>query len=317
MDRENDITLIVGASSRLGQAVTRRLLAGGHRVRLMTRNPANIPIKESRLVQIATGDLRNPASVSAACKGVTQVFASAHSFMGIGANSPDAVDGDGNHHLIDAAKSNSVRFFVFTSILGVNPNHGVDVFRIKYAVEQHLQRSGLAHAILRPTAFMESWTEFLGRPVVERGLAFLPGRGENQINFVAVDDVAEMAASILNAPGLSRIIEIGGPENLTLNQVVQMFERISGRRNRSIHIPVPLISALSLVLRPFLPALSKRVCACVKHMDSGAQVFASTSNATKAQVHTRFESVARAWFAARQTVQIESAGVPVVQKEGH
>jgi hypothetical protein len=52
-------------------------------------------------------------------------------------------------------------------------------------------------------------------------------------------------------------------------------------------------------------------------MDSGAQVFASTSNATKAQVHTRFESVARAWFAARQTVQIESAGVPVVQKEGH
>lgn len=96
--------------------------------------------------------------------------------------------------------------------------------------------------------------------MLRTGATNIFGPGTHPINFVAVDNVPDVAVLALDDPAaLNGVVEIGGPENLTLNQVVEVFERARGRPGRRRHLPVALLHALGTLLRPFNPALARQV----------------------------------------------------------
>lgn len=286
--------LIVGASGRLGSSVARQLLAIGKPVRAMSRTPEKLESLLALGAEIISGDLRDPDACVRACQGVDRVLAAAHAFNSAGENVPRAVDGAGNHQLIDAARQAGVAHFVFTSIHGARSDHPIDVFRFKYAAEQHLRASGLRYTILRPTAFMELWATILGEPIVQRGEALIFGRGANPNNFVSVDDVARFALlALADEPERAQCIEVGGPENLTLLQFVETIERVSGRTAKKRHIPVPMMRAMAPLLRPFNPALSRQVATAV-YMDTHDMTFDPTTTLERYPMRlARLEEVAR------------------------
>ncbi|HLJ81452.1 MAG TPA: SDR family oxidoreductase [Ktedonobacterales bacterium] len=252
--------LIVGASGRLGGIVARRLLAEGEPVRAMSRTPAKLANLRERGADIVTGDLRDARSLARACQGVDTVLAAAHAFDSKGGNVPLAVDDAGNRALIAAARDAGVHHFVLTSILGARADHPVDLFRCKYRAEQALRASGMSHTILRPTAFMEVWAAIIGEPILRRGRAMIFGRGANPINFVSVADVARFAEIALADPrARERVIEIGGPENLSLMQVVALFERVMGKAVGKQHIPLPVMRIMGALTRPITPAFSRQI----------------------------------------------------------
>ena len=260
--------LIVGASGHLGGAVAQRLLVQGKPLRVMTRNPPKVAYLEQQGAEVVIGDLRNPLSLQVACQGVDQVLAAAHALNGKGDNNPHTVDDLGNRHLIDAAKAAGVKHFIFVSVRGARPQSPVAFFRIKYAIEEYLRASGLNFTILRPTAFMDLWGQMMGLSVLKQGRAIILGSGNNPINFVAADDVALLACKVLEDPrALNRIIEMGGPENQTMNQVVGIFERLAGRQVKTRHIPLPVIRALSTLMQPINPTLGRLAQAGV-YMDT-------------------------------------------------
>lgn len=262
--------LIVGASGRLGGAVAKRLLAQGKAVRLMTRTPSNLIHLKQQGAEVVSGDLRNPASLMSACQGVEQVLAAAHALTGKGDNNPQTVDDAGNRQLIDAARAAGVKHFVFLSILGASPDAPVEFFRIKYHTEEYLRASGLSFTIIRPSAFMDLWAQLIGLPILEQGKTTIFGRGNNPINFVAVEDVARFVCiAFENSRTRNEVIEVGGPENLTLNQVAETFERVSGRQAKKRHIPLPMMRAMSILMQPVNPALSRQI---------GLGVFMDTAN---------------------------------------
>src|SRR5258707_13031164 len=184
--KDPDMILIVGASSRLGSVVVRHLLAQGKSLRVLNRNTLGLAILEQHGVEILSGDLRDRASLASACQGVEQVLAAAHALDGKGDNNPRTVDDMGNRHLIDAAKAEGVKHFIFVSVQGASPDSPLEFFRIKYRTEEYLQASGLNFTILRPSAFMDLWVQLIGQPIVEQGKTTIFGRGNNPINFVAV-----------------------------------------------------------------------------------------------------------------------------------
>ncbi|HCP75292.1 MAG TPA: hypothetical protein DIU08_11700, partial [Ktedonobacter sp.] len=55
------------------------------------------------------------------------------------------------------------------------------------------------------------------------------------------------------------VIEVGGPENLTLNQVAEIFAGVSGRQAKKRHVPLPMMRAMSILMRPVNPALSRLI----------------------------------------------------------
>jgi uncharacterized protein YbjT (DUF2867 family) len=252
--------LIVGASGRLGSVVVRHLLAQGKSIRVMTRNPLGLAHLKQQGVEIVSGDLRDRASLASACQGVEQVLAAAHALDGKGDNNPQTVDDMGNRHLIDAAKAAGVKHFILVSGQSASPDSPLEFIRIKYRTEEYLRASGLSFTILRPGAYMELWAQLIGQPVREQGKTTIFGRGNNPINFVSVEDVARFVSIALDDPrARNAVIEVGGPENLSMNQVAEIFERASGRQAKKRHIPLSMMRVMSVLMQPLNPAMSRLI----------------------------------------------------------
>ncbi len=160
-----------------------------------------------------------------------------------------------------ALKVAGVAHFCYVSAHGASPDHPSAFVRIKYAVEQYLQASGLPYTIVRPTAFLQTHAyQMLGQSIQEQGKATIFGKGTGRRNFVAVEDVASLIEAVWDdAQAVGQIIEIGGPaaNSLTNNEVAAMFERAPGRPAKISHVPRAMLRVMSPVLRPFHPGLSQ------------------------------------------------------------
>lgn len=204
----------------LGSDIARQLLKAGDRVVAITRDRARAAALASAGAEVRVADLTDTASLRAACRGADVVVAAAHALLGRGRYRSERVDDVGHRALIDAARAEGVRRFVYTSVLGASPDHPVDFWRTKHGVEQSLKASGLSWTILRPAAFMERHAH---EP------ATILGRGDRPMNFVAVRDVARVAVHAVREPSAAgRTLEIGGPENLTQDEVAALCGRSHG-----------------------------------------------------------------------------------------
>ncbi len=133
--------LIVGSTGVLGRETVRQLLAAGYKVRAMTRKPESAADLKELGAEVIQGDLIDPPSLARACQGIDGVLAAAHSLMGTGKYTSEAVDDVGHRSLIDAAKAADVAHFVYVSGAGVCETHPVDFYRNKAKAEQYLRQS--------------------------------------------------------------------------------------------------------------------------------------------------------------------------------
>ena len=271
--------LIVGITGVLGRETARQLLAAGHKVRGLTRDPASAEDLKKQGVEIVQGDLIDHASLKSACQGVDAVLASAHSLMGAGKYKSEAVDDEGHRALIDAAKASGVKHFVYTSAQHASPKHPTDFYRTKAKVEAYLKASGLSYTILRPPALME-WHvhNLLGADFLKTGKATIYGAGNNPINFMAGKDVAYIAVIALTDPARlkNRTVEMGGPDNMTKNQVAELYSRFSSKPLKKSNIPTGVMKVMGPILRPVQPVLSRLMILSV-WVDTDNQTFDSTS----------------------------------------
>jgi len=145
-----------------------------------------------------------------------------------------------------------VKRFVLVSMHGAAADHPMELARMKFRAEDAVRASPLDWVIVRPNAFMELWAEIVGEPIVKQGKATVFGRGDNPINFNSTKDVARFVDLALFDSRLSRtVLDIGGPDNLTFNQLVSQIESAAGRKSAVRHIPLSMMRLSSLVMRPF------------------------------------------------------------------
>jgi NADH dehydrogenase len=250
--------LVVGATSALGRKVVRTLLASGEEVRAMTRALAKVDELKALGARPIRGNLADPESLEFAVRGARVVVASAHSILGRGHESSEAVDDAGHRSLIDAAKAAGVEHFIYMSVFQASPDHPIDFWRTKARVERYLQDSGMTYTIVRPTAFMDTHAYMLiGKAVIEGKRVMLTGKGRNPRNMVASEDVAKVVVGALRIPSLrGEIIDVGGPQNVSGHDVVEIFERVSGRKAKVGHIPILVAKAMSRAIRPIHPGVS-------------------------------------------------------------
>jgi uncharacterized protein YbjT (DUF2867 family) len=241
--------LVAGGTGRLGSILVGRLAGLGLDVRVLTRDVARAAHLRGVAHDIVVGDVRDPAGITEALDGVATVVSAVHGFAGPGRVSPRSVDRDGNANLVDAAARVGADL-VLVSTVGASPDSPMELFRAKHQAEQHLQASGLGWTIVRATAFLELWADIMARPLVF-------GRGDNPINFVSVHDVAAVVERAVGDAGLrGRILEVGGPRNLTFNELAELFRTTLDRPARIRHVPRPLLRLLSPLARPAAAALT-------------------------------------------------------------
>ncbi len=253
------LVLVVGATGALGRPAVRRLLAAGVRVRALCRHPAQAADLAALGAEVVAGDLIDAASLQRACVGVQAVLACAHGLLGRGRWRSEAVDDVGHRTLIAAAQSAGVRRFVYVSALLAGPESLLDFARTKHAIEQAVAASGLPHAILRPTAFMEHHVHrFNGEPFLKQGRAVFFGPAAKPRNFVAGDDLARIAVhALLDDPLPFQRLDIGGPDHASNAEVAALYARLAGRPYKATHLPAGLARGLAVLLRPLHPGVAR------------------------------------------------------------
>lgn len=292
--------LVAGGTGMLGTQIVRLLRTRGLPVRVLSRNESRARDLLGDSVEVVGGDVRDPSAAQRAVDGVQTIVSAVHGFAGPGATSPDAVDHLGNLNLINAARAAGTAHFILMSIQGAASNHPMELFRMKHRAEEALRASGLSWTILRPAAFMELWAKMLAAPLLLSGKTMIFGRGRNPINFVSVHDVARFVEIAVTEPSMHGMaLDIGGPDNLTFEQLVEVIQRETGKRGSVRHVPLPMMRLASLMMRPFNPVLARQIHAGVV-MDTADMTFDATALAqTYPSIPlTRFDEVVRRDFGA-------------------
>lgn len=153
---EANTVLVAGATGRTGQQVVRQLVAEGYTVRALARDADKARAMFGDKVDVAVGDVADPASLTPAFKGVSRVVSAIGSSAKEGPGSAEFIDYGGNNNLVDAAVAANVQQFVVVSSMGVtHEEHPLNkmlnnllIWKLKN--EDYLRESGLSYTIVRP-----------------------------------------------------------------------------------------------------------------------------------------------------------------------
>ncbi len=232
--------LVTGATGSLGKRIVRQLTEKATPVRAFSRLFSRYTELEDRGAEIFIGDLKQDKDIAKACQGIEYII-SAH---GSG-NDTQALDYRANIELIDQAKANNVKHFVYISVLGCDRGYeDAPVFKAKREVEKYLIASGLNYTILRPSGFANNLIQFAQR-FRETGVYLLIGDAQNRSSSVSTDDLAKIAiASIIVEGAQNKIFAVGGPEILTREDIPQIFSRIFQREPIIINPPLFVFDGL-------------------------------------------------------------------------
>jgi len=241
------VNLVVGATGLLGSDICRNLVSAKQPVRALVRSTSD-PVKVDALkrlrVTLVAGDLKDRASLVAACRGVTTVVTTVSStFSRQPGDSIQTVDQDGQLRLIDAARAAGVTRFIYISY-SHQLNTDSPLTTAKRTVERQLLSSGLTYTILAPTFFMEVWLSPALGFDPDNGTAQIYGSGANPISWISAGDVARFAVAAIDNPAAANAtVELGGPDALTPLQVVAAFEAARGRKLTVTHVPEEALRA--------------------------------------------------------------------------
>lgn len=241
------MNLVVGATGNVGGEVCRLLVEAGQRVRALVREsstPERVEALRLLGAELVTGDLKDKASLERACQGVRTVFSTA-SVTGGGreGDSLARVDLQGQLDLVDTARAARVAHFIYVSYSG---NIEVDspLHTAKRGVEKKLRESGLGYTILRPSVFMETWLSPAVGFDYGSGQVQILGDGDQKLSWISARDVARYAVRALSSPmAINAVIELGGPEALSPNEVVRIFEEETGRDLQVSRVPSDALEA--------------------------------------------------------------------------
>ena len=255
--------LVVGATGDLGGLIARTLLDQGNPVRVLVRSRSRGDELVAAGAEAATGDLKDHASLRAACRGVDAVVTTATATARSGDDTIESVDRIGNRNLVDAAVAEGVHHFLFVSALGANPGHAMPLLRAKGETEQRLHHSGMAWTVLQPNLFMDKLPlAVVGGPALTGHPVTLVGEGRRRHSLVAMRDVTAYAiAALQRATTEGQTLVIGGPQPVSMRDVVTAFEHELGT-----HLPVRTVAVGEPV--PGMPSLITELLAALETYDS-------------------------------------------------
>jgi uncharacterized protein YbjT (DUF2867 family) len=239
--------LVAGGTGFVGSAVVRRLVRDGADVSVMTAHP------EKRLARVegmgaraVRGDVLDAASLAEAVRG-TDVVVQALTFPTFPVEKPsrgftfEEFEHHGTERLVRAAQGAGVRTFVYISGAGAAPGAAKTWHRAKWGGEEAIRAGGIEHTILRPSWAYGPEDRALNRLLAfARWLPFVPvvGNGSQRLQPVLIDDVALAVARAVRPDGPRGTFEIGGPEVLSMDEVLRTALDLMGKRRPLIHIPV-------------------------------------------------------------------------------
>jgi NADH dehydrogenase len=249
-------TLVSGGTGFVGSAIVQELLRRGGTVAVLGRAADRVRARFGADVDARQADVRDAGALAGALQGV-DVVVNAVQFPGSPIENRrkgwtfEEVDLKGTRHQVDAAKAAGARRFVYVSGVGASKDSDKHWNRYKWEAEKYVRDSGMEWVVLRPTWIFGpddvSLNRFLG---FAKFLPFVPmfGDGEQEMQPVFIDDIGRIGADAASRPeAANELFEAGGPEVMTMNDVVRTALEVQGKERRLLHQPAAIGKVLGRV----------------------------------------------------------------------
>jgi NADH dehydrogenase len=253
---------VAGGTGFVGGAIARELARRGHRVVVLTHRPGARP--ETPGLEYRNADATRPETLASTLNEVDALVVSL-AFHNSPIEAPrrgrtfERVDADGTVALVAAARAAGVKRLIYVSGAGAAPDAQRHWFRAKWRAEEAVRSSGITYTIFRPSWIYGPGDKSLNRFIgFTRWLPFVPqiGDGRQVLAPVFVDDMGALAADALETPAAeNQTFEVGGPQSLTMDEVIHEALRALRQRRPILHAPVALMKAATapLTLLPSPP----------------------------------------------------------------
>ena len=265
MNESCDPVLVVGATGYIGRRLVPALVAAGHHVRCLARNPSKLDAEPWRAeVEVVTGDLLEPDSLPAAFAGIATGYYLVH-FIGT-TREWEQRDRAAAAAFRDAAAEAGVRQIIYLGGLGQDaPDALSPHLASRHEVGRVLAEGPVPVSELRAAVIIGSGSasfEMLRHLVEVLPVMITPRWVRTQVEPIAVGDVLHYLVGVLGTPeACGRVLEIGGREVVTYRGMMDLYGEVAGlRRRRTVSVPVlsPRLSSLWIgLVTPVPPRLAR------------------------------------------------------------
>lgn len=209
------LILVTGATGQVGRQVVQGLLAGGAKVRAVSRTPerAGLPAE----VEVVEGDLDRPASLDRALQGVDRLY-----LFPVPDTAAEVAD--------RARRAGVGRIVVLSSSSVLEPgNHSGEHHR---RVEDAVRASGVEWTFVRPGEFAANTVWKWGASIRAEGVVRAPYPTASRVLIHEADVGAVAAAALLEEGHAGQCYDLTGPQALTQVEQVYLLSRAIGRTIR-------------------------------------------------------------------------------------
>ncbi|HYU14750.1 MAG TPA: complex I NDUFA9 subunit family protein [Candidatus Acidoferrum sp.] len=247
--------LVTGATGFVGHALLQRLCAAGHVVRCLVRRGSEGALRGQGAIARIEGDVVTRQGLEegmAGCDAVIHLVGIIREHRASGVTF-ERVHTQGTLNVLEAAAASGIRRYLHMSALGTRPEAAARYHRTKWAAEEAVRASGLEWTIFRPSIVYgrgDGFVTMLASMV--RRLPAVPviGSGRQRLQPVPVEQVAAGFTGALELPAtIKRIYEVGGPEAVTMVELLDLIGGALGRRHvPKVHAPLGAMRPLARLL---------------------------------------------------------------------
>ena len=233
--------LVTGGTGVVGEGAIAALLQRGHEVRILSRYGDRGVSRWPRGVEARAGDVASAAEVIGSARGCEAIV----HIAGIEEENPpdltfDKVNVLGTRHVVAEAERAGVRRLVFASALGAETGRS-EYLKSKRRAEQVVRGCSRPWAILRLGAVYGPGDRNLSAILkMVRTLPAIPviDSGAQRFQPLWYEDCGQAIARAVDMPDITgRALEIAGPEQTTMNDLLDRMENLAGRRPRRVRVP--------------------------------------------------------------------------------
>jgi NADH dehydrogenase len=254
------VILITGATGFVGHHLVEALLDAGRPVRCLVRQPDRPAVARLREggAEIVRGDVTDEVNIVHAAMGAEAMIHLVAVIKERGRSTFAEINYRGTVHALDAAHRAGVRRFIHLSALGADPASPYPYLRSKGLAEEAVRQSGLDFTIFRPSVIFGEGCEFVRMlAALVKALPVVPvvGSGQELFQPVWVGDVATVIArAVDDAATIRRTYDLGGPQQLTYNEILAAVEATLGARRPVVHVPMGLARPVAALMTRVLPS---------------------------------------------------------------
>jgi NADH dehydrogenase len=234
--------LVTGGTGFVGKYVVRELLGRGHAVKCLVRPGSEGKLPGASGLSFTPGDVLDKEAVAAAmngCDAAVNLVGIIREFPGRGVTF-EKVHVQATENVVAAAKDAGAKRFLQMSALGARPGPADPYHLTNFRADETVQQSGIPYTIFRPSIIYgpeDKSINLFAKQIKTFRMAPIVGNGLYQMQPVPVETVAQAFALALELPQTeNRVYEVGGPEPLTFNEIIDTIAQVLGRRVMKAHI---------------------------------------------------------------------------------